>query len=120
MPEGVLQKPLGAVIQQSSAREREPLEASVGVRQPTLRVDIAQSERVRSGGDPRLGLERSPAQARLFLHKARELVLHFLGVVFLSGPSLCVIMRHQLSLSAFWLWGCWATDTGAKHVGAEG
>lgn len=61
----------GAVIQQSSAREREPLEASVGVRQPTLKVDITQSERVRSGGDPRLGLERSLAQARLFLHKAR-------------------------------------------------
>lgn len=60
-----------AVIQQSSPREREHLVASVGVRQPTPRVDIAQSERVRGGGDHGLGLERSLLSPRLFLHKAR-------------------------------------------------
>lgn len=83
----------GAVIQQSSPREREHLVASVGVRQSTPRVDIAQSERVRGGGDDGLGLERSLLSPGSSCTKPEELVQHFLGVAFLSSPSLCFIIR---------------------------
>lgn len=54
----------GAVIQQSSAGEREHLEASVGVEQPIPRVNVNQSKRVRGRGDQGLGLERSAVQSK--------------------------------------------------------
>lgn len=62
----------GAVIQQSSAGEREHLEASVGVEQPIPRVNVNQSKRVRGRGDQGLGLERSAVQSKPSLQHQRR------------------------------------------------
>lgn len=74
----------GAVIQKRHTRERKCLEVSVGAGQPTVRVDMAQSESIRSQG----ALGGTPCT------KPEELLLHFLGVAFLTSPSLCFIRGH--------------------------